>query len=82
MNEEWFDELTNGEPLLCSTIQMGIIESLLRISPISEEEKGKIYNELEFYSEEEAEKKLEQWEGNYMNVIKEYLDPNLFGIYI
>ena len=56
MNEEWFDELTNGEPLLCSTIQMGIIESLLRISPISEEEKSKIYNELEFYSEEEAEK--------------------------
>ena len=54
MNEEWFDELTNGEPLLCSTIQMGIIESLLRISPISEEEKSKIYNELEFYSEEEA----------------------------
>jgi len=56
MNERWFDELTNGEPLLCSTIQMGIIESLLRISPISEEEKNKIYNELEFYSEEEANK--------------------------
>ena len=54
MNEEWFDELTNGEPLLCSSIQMGVIESLLRISPISEEEKGKIYNDLEFYSEEEA----------------------------
>ena len=54
MNEEWFDELTNGEPLLCSSIQMGIIESLLRISPISEDEKGKIYKELEFYSEEEA----------------------------
>jgi len=35
---------------------MGIIESLLRISPISEDEKGKIYKELEFYSEEEAEK--------------------------
>ena len=56
MNEEWFDELTNGEPLLCSTIQMGIIESLLRISPISEGEKSKIYRELESYSEEEANK--------------------------
>jgi len=56
MNEEWFDELTNGEPLLCSTIQMGIIESLLRISPISEGEKNKIYRELESYSEEEANK--------------------------
>ena len=54
MNEEWFDELTNGEPLLCSTIQMGIIESLLRISPISEEEKSIIFSELEHYSEEEA----------------------------
>tara|TARA_R100000963_G_C4592967_1_gene69501 strand:+ start:463 stop:702 length:240 start_codon:yes stop_codon:yes gene_type:complete len=54
MNEEWFDELTNGEPLLCSTIQMGIIESLLRISPISEEEKSIISSELEYYSEEEA----------------------------
>ena len=39
MNEEWFDELTNGEPLLCSSIQMGVIESLLKISPISEPEK-------------------------------------------
>ncbi len=56
MNEEWFDELTNGEPLLCSTIQMGIIESLLRISPIPEGEKSKIYRELESYSEEEANK--------------------------
>ena len=54
MNEEWFDELTNGEPLLCSTIQMGVIESLLRISPISEEEKSIIFSELEHYSEEEA----------------------------
>jgi len=56
MNEEWFDELTNGEPLLCSTIQMGIIESLLRISPISEEEKSEIYRSIDSYSEEEANK--------------------------
>ena len=28
------------------------------------------------YTEEEAEEKLELWEGNYMNVIKEYLNPN------
>ena len=56
MDDKFFNELINGEPLLCSTIQMGMIESLLRISPISEGEKGKIYNELEFYSEEEAEK--------------------------
>ncbi len=54
MNEEWFDELTNGEPLLCSSIQMGIIESLLRISPISDIEKKVIYSELNDYSEEEA----------------------------
>ena len=54
MNEDWFDELTNGEPLLCSSIQMGIIESLLRISPISNEEKKVIYSELNDYSEEEA----------------------------
>tara|TARA_B100001094_G_C17827687_1_gene621676 strand:- start:24 stop:263 length:240 start_codon:yes stop_codon:yes gene_type:complete len=54
MNEEWFDELTNGEPLLCSSIQMGIIESLLRISPISDIEKRVIYSELNDYSEEEA----------------------------
>ena len=54
MNEEWFDELTNGEPLLCSAIQMSIIESLLRISPISDIEKRVIYSELNDYSEEEA----------------------------
>jgi len=28
------------------------------------------------YTEEEAFEKLEVWEGNYMNVIKEYLNPN------
>jgi len=56
MNEEWFDELTNGEPLLCSFIQMSIIESLLRVSPISDGEKREIYSELEHYSEEEANK--------------------------
>ena len=54
MNEEWFDELTNGEPLLCSSIQMGVIESLLRISPISESEKSEILSELNTYSEDEA----------------------------
>ena len=28
------------------------------------------------YSEEEAKIKLEEHDGNYMNVIKEYLNPN------
>ena len=28
------------------------------------------------YTEEEAKEKLEKWKGNYMNVIKEYLNPN------
>jgi hypothetical protein len=28
------------------------------------------------YTEEEAKNKLEEWNGNYMNVIKEYLNPN------
>jgi len=28
------------------------------------------------YTEEEAKVKLEEWDGNYMNVIKEYLNPN------
>lgn len=28
------------------------------------------------YTEEEAKIKLEEWDGNYMNVIKEYLNPN------
>tara|TARA_X000000368_G_scaffold250446_1_gene197855 strand:- start:179 stop:673 length:495 start_codon:yes stop_codon:yes gene_type:complete len=28
------------------------------------------------YNDEEANEKLEKWEGNYMNVIKEYLNPN------
>lgn len=28
------------------------------------------------YTEEEAKEKLEKWDGNYMNVIKEYLNPN------
>ena len=41
VDDKFFNELINGEPLLCSCVQMGIIESLLRISPISEEEKSK-----------------------------------------
>ena len=28
------------------------------------------------YTDEEAKEKLEKWNGNYMNVIKEYLNPN------
>jgi len=28
------------------------------------------------YTEEQAKSKLEEWNGNYMNVIKEYLNPN------
>lgn len=28
------------------------------------------------YTDDDAVKKLEQWDGNYMNVIKEYLNPN------
>ena len=28
------------------------------------------------YTEDEAKEKLEKWNGNYMNVIKEYLNPN------
>ena len=54
MNDKFFDELINGEPLLCSTIQMSIIESLLKISPISTTEKEEIYMNLDSYSEEEA----------------------------
>ena len=32
------------------------------------------------YTEEEIESKLDQWNGNYLNVIKEYLDPNFKNI--
>ena len=56
MKDDFFDELTDGEPLLCSLIQMSIIESLLKISPLSEIEKSEIYKDIETYSEEEAEK--------------------------
>ena len=28
------------------------------------------------YNDEEAKENLEKWNGNYMNVIKEYLNPN------
>ena len=28
------------------------------------------------YDEEKAKIKLQEWEGNYINVIKEYLNPN------
>lgn len=55
MNEDWFDELTNGKPLLCTNMQISMIESLLRISPISETQKGLIYRNLEHMSELEAE---------------------------
>mgnify|MGYP003147867477 CR=1 FL=1 len=54
MNDDWFDELTNGEPLLCSTIQMGIIEQLLKVSPISDNQKSEIMSDLDNYSDIEA----------------------------
>jgi len=54
MNDDWFDELTNGEPLLCSTIQMGIIEQLLKVSPISDNQKLEIMSDLDNYSDIEA----------------------------
>lgn len=54
MNDDWFDELTNGEPLLCSTIQMGIIEQLLKVSPISDNQKSEIMYDLDNYSDIEA----------------------------
>ena len=28
------------------------------------------------YTDDKAKEKLENWDGNYMNVIKEYLNPN------
>ena len=28
------------------------------------------------YTDDKAKEKLEKWDGNYMNVIKEYLNPN------
>ena len=56
MNDEWFNELTDGEPLLCSTIQMGIIEQLLKVSPISGHKKSEIMSELDNYSDIEANK--------------------------
>ena len=55
MDDKFFDELINGEPLLCSTVQMGIIESLLKISPLPTEQKEEIYMNLDSYSEEEAD---------------------------
>lgn len=55
MNEDWFDELTNGKPLLCTNMQISMIESLLRISPITETQKDLIYRNLEHMSELEAE---------------------------
>jgi hypothetical protein len=55
MDDKFFDELINGEPLLCSTVQMGIIESLLRISPLPTHQKEEIYTNLDSYSEEEAD---------------------------
>ena len=28
------------------------------------------------YSKEEAEQKLKEWKGNYLNVMKEYINPD------
>jgi|TARA_R100000995_G_scaffold41833_1_gene19506 hypothetical protein len=55
MNEDWFDELTNGKPLLCTNMQASMIESLLRISPITETQKGLIYRDLENMNMSELE---------------------------
>ena len=40
------------------------------------EEALKIITSQTDYSEEEAQKKYEEWNGDYINVIKEYLNPN------
>ena len=64
MNQDWFDELTNGEPLLCSTIQLGIIDALLRVSPIREYDKNKLYKDIEEYSEEQANELITKLKEN------------------
>jgi inorganic pyrophosphatase/exopolyphosphatase len=64
MNEDWFDKLTDGAPLLCSTIQLSIIDGLLRVSPISDNDKNNIYKEVSEYSEVEANKLITKLKEN------------------
>ena len=67
MNEDWFDELTNGEPLLCSTIQMSIIETLLRIHPMSETNKSFIISNLDYYTDKEADNMIRNLKENVID---------------
>ena len=58
MDELWFDELIDGKPILCSTIQLGIIESLLVYSLLPAEKLSEISSEMEQYNETEANKTI------------------------
>ncbi len=52
------------------------------MSNISDKQTTKLTNTLKLimnqtnYSEETALEKLQKWDNNYMNVIREYLNPN------
>ena len=67
MNDDWFDELTNGEPLLCSIIQMSIIETLLRIHPMSETNKSFIISNLDYYTDKEADNMIRNLKENVID---------------
>jgi len=58
VDELWFDELIDGKPILCSTIQLGIIESLLVYSLLPAEKLSEISSEMEQYNETEANKTI------------------------
>ena len=55
MSDDWFDELTNGEPPLMTDKQWFIIETQIDKTSISSVEKEEIYNRMNYITEIEAE---------------------------
>ena len=55
MNDDWFDNLLDGQPSEITLFQMATIETRLHRSAIPLEEQQKILNNLQNYTEIEAE---------------------------
>lgn len=70
MQDDWFDELINGEPLLMTDKQWFIIETQLDKTSISVRDKDDIYNRINTITEIEAEEIIKK-----INLNKVETDP-------
>ena len=68
MNEEWFEEIVNGEPKEAEMWQLAYIESKLHYTSISSSEQSSIMGLLNRLSEEEADEIIKKIKENEIQI--------------